>query len=371
MGPWRTSLRSSPAPAERWKARDVEVDDASTLDDLADALRSASIDDQPVLAVIEHEDEWFAAGPRGRRGRAAAVRLRPRRQLPQPLRRAARTRRGRRLEDDDDRRPVRRRRGERRCVRRGVRLAAAWAGDPEICSRTSASPLASCASWSRTTATTPARCWPRSARRRVRRAARGAALTVVGVRSGDLSCRRGRDRPRTPHGDCHGGYPRRLATPRPSGGAGRGGARSGDGRRAGRRGRPRAGRCDRPDRAQRPRGDRRPDGARRDPGAAGGRVHARRPGGWRAAPWRSPWSRARCARGALVLARVSRLVFGAWDPKTGAVGSLWDVVRDARLNHRVEVVGGVLEAECADAPRGFFRPGASCPVRSRSVGSGR
>ncbi|MDQ1287828.1 MAG: hypothetical protein QG622_1393 [Actinomycetota bacterium] len=43
-----------------WKARDVEVDDATTLDDLALALRSASIDDQPVLAVIEHEDEWFA-----------------------------------------------------------------------------------------------------------------------------------------------------------------------------------------------------------------------------------------------------------------------------------------------------------------------
>lgn len=43
-----------------WKARDVEVDDATTLDDLAAALRSASIDDQPVLAVIEHEDEWFA-----------------------------------------------------------------------------------------------------------------------------------------------------------------------------------------------------------------------------------------------------------------------------------------------------------------------
>jgi putative tRNA adenosine deaminase-associated protein len=43
-----------------WKARDVEVDDASSLDELADALRSASLDDQPVLAVIEHEDEWFA-----------------------------------------------------------------------------------------------------------------------------------------------------------------------------------------------------------------------------------------------------------------------------------------------------------------------
>ncbi|BCB85761.1 tRNA-specific adenosine deaminase [Phytohabitans suffuscus] len=61
-----------------------------------------------------------------------------------------------------------------------------------------------------------------------------------------------------------------------------------------------------------------------------------------------------CA-GALVLARVSTLVFGAWEPKTGAVGSLWDVVRDRRLNHRPEVYSGVLEAECAGLLRDFFR----------------
>ncbi|MDX3658007.1 nucleoside deaminase [Streptomyces sp. ID05-26A] len=61
-----------------------------------------------------------------------------------------------------------------------------------------------------------------------------------------------------------------------------------------------------------------------------------------------------CA-GALVLARVSRLVFGAWEPKTGAVASLWDVVRDRRLNHRPEVQGGVLEAECAELLERFFR----------------
>ncbi|GGL05402.1 tRNA-specific adenosine deaminase [Mangrovihabitans endophyticus] len=61
-----------------------------------------------------------------------------------------------------------------------------------------------------------------------------------------------------------------------------------------------------------------------------------------------------CA-GALVLARVSALVFGAWEPKTGAVGSLWDVVRDRRLNHRPEVYSGVLEADCAALMRGFFR----------------
>jgi tRNA(adenine34) deaminase len=61
-----------------------------------------------------------------------------------------------------------------------------------------------------------------------------------------------------------------------------------------------------------------------------------------------------CA-GALVLARVSTLVFGAWEPKTGAVGSLWDVVRDRRLNHRPEVYGGVLEQECAALIRDYFR----------------
>lgn len=61
-----------------------------------------------------------------------------------------------------------------------------------------------------------------------------------------------------------------------------------------------------------------------------------------------------CA-GALVLARVGTVVFGAWEPKTGAVGSLWDVVRDRRLNHRPEVYAGVREEECAELLRGFFR----------------
>jgi len=60
-----------------------------------------------------------------------------------------------------------------------------------------------------------------------------------------------------------------------------------------------------------------------------------------------------CA-GALVLARISRLVFGAWDPKAGAVGSLWDVVRDRRLNHRPEVAAGVCEAECSALLRDYF-----------------
>lgn len=61
-----------------------------------------------------------------------------------------------------------------------------------------------------------------------------------------------------------------------------------------------------------------------------------------------------CA-GALVLARVETLVFGAFEPKTGAVGSLWDVVRDPRLHHRPEVYGGVLAGECAALLRSFFR----------------
>lgn len=61
-----------------------------------------------------------------------------------------------------------------------------------------------------------------------------------------------------------------------------------------------------------------------------------------------------CA-GALVLSRVERLVYGAADPKGGAVGSLWDVVRDRRLNHRPEVVGGVLADECGELLRAFFQ----------------
>ena len=60
-----------------------------------------------------------------------------------------------------------------------------------------------------------------------------------------------------------------------------------------------------------------------------------------------------CA-GALVLARIARLVYGAVDPKAGAVGSLWDVVRDRRLNHRPEVRPGVLAEESAQLLRSFF-----------------
>ncbi len=60
-----------------------------------------------------------------------------------------------------------------------------------------------------------------------------------------------------------------------------------------------------------------------------------------------------CA-GASMLARVERIVLGAWDPKLGACGSVWDVVRDRRSTHRAEVVGGVLEQECGEVVRRFF-----------------
>lgn len=60
-----------------------------------------------------------------------------------------------------------------------------------------------------------------------------------------------------------------------------------------------------------------------------------------------------CA-GAILQARVSRLVFGAWDDKAGAVGSVYDVVRDRRLPHRAEVVAGVREAEASAQLRAFF-----------------
>ncbi|MET7644860.1 tRNA adenosine(34) deaminase TadA [Streptomyces sp. NPDC005426] len=61
-----------------------------------------------------------------------------------------------------------------------------------------------------------------------------------------------------------------------------------------------------------------------------------------------------CA-GALVQSRVGRVVYGARDEKAGAAGSLWDVVRDRRLNHRPEVIQGVLEADCAALLTAFFR----------------
>ena len=60
-----------------------------------------------------------------------------------------------------------------------------------------------------------------------------------------------------------------------------------------------------------------------------------------------------CA-GAIVAARLPRVVFGAWDPKVGAAGSLYDILRDPRLGNPVEVVGGVLEQECSALLEDFF-----------------
>ncbi|MFH1082081.1 MAG: tRNA adenosine(34) deaminase TadA [Pseudomonadota bacterium] len=59
--------------------------------------------------------------------------------------------------------------------------------------------------------------------------------------------------------------------------------------------------------------------------------------------------------GAAVNARIARLVFGAYDPKAGAAGSLYDVSRDDRLNHRIEVTAGIMEQECRALLRKFFR----------------
>jgi len=61
-----------------------------------------------------------------------------------------------------------------------------------------------------------------------------------------------------------------------------------------------------------------------------------------------------CA-GAIVQSRIARLVFGAWDPKAGACGSLFDIPTDRRLNHRADVVGGVLEQESQSLLQDFFR----------------
>lgn len=63
---------------------------------------------------------------------------------------------------------------------------------------------------------------------------------------------------------------------------------------------------------------------------------------------------AHCA-GAIVLAKVGRVVFGAWDEKAGMAGSVHDLLRHPKLNHRVEVIGGVLERECGELLREFFQ----------------
>jgi tRNA(adenine34) deaminase len=69
---------------------------------------------------------------------------------------------------------------------------------------------------------------------------------------------------------------------------------------------------------------------------------------------------AMCA-GAIVLARPERVVFGAWDPKAGMAGSVGDLLRHPRLNHRPEVRGGVMEAACGEMLREFFRARRAAP----------
>ena len=61
-----------------------------------------------------------------------------------------------------------------------------------------------------------------------------------------------------------------------------------------------------------------------------------------------------CA-GAILSARIARVIFGAWDEKAGAAGSVHELLRDRRLNHRVEVLGGVLEQESSALLTTFFR----------------
>ena len=61
-----------------------------------------------------------------------------------------------------------------------------------------------------------------------------------------------------------------------------------------------------------------------------------------------------CA-GAIAQSKIARVVFGAWDDKAGAVGSVWDVLRDPRAPHRSEVISGILEKECAALLTNFFK----------------
>jgi tRNA(adenine34) deaminase len=86
------------------------------------------------------------------------------------------------------------------------------------------------------------------------------------------------------------------------------------------------------------------------------RRAAREIGGWRLADCTLVCTLEPCTMcaGAITAARMQRLVYGALDPRAGAAGSLWDVLRDRRLGHRVEVVGGILADECGDLLREFF-----------------
>jgi tRNA(adenine34) deaminase len=87
------------------------------------------------------------------------------------------------------------------------------------------------------------------------------------------------------------------------------------------------------------------------------RRAAQKLGTWRLAECKLVVTLEPCAMcaGAIAQSRIETLVFGAWDEKAGAVGSVWDVLRDPRAIHKMEVIGGVLEAECAELLTNFFR----------------
>ncbi|MGT2463199.1 MULTISPECIES: tRNA adenosine(34) deaminase TadA [Sinomonas] len=90
--------------------------------------------------------------------------------------------------------------------------------------------------------------------------------------------------------------------------------------------------------------------------AAAALAHGGAGDGWRLADCTLVVTLEPCAMcaGAIVLARIPRVVFGAWDEKAGAAGSVFDILRERRLNHWVEVYPGVLEEECGALLRGFF-----------------
>ena len=87
------------------------------------------------------------------------------------------------------------------------------------------------------------------------------------------------------------------------------------------------------------------------------RHAAQKLGTWRLAECKLVVTLEPCAMcaGAIAQSRIETLVFGAWDEKAGAVGSVWDVLRDPRAIHKMEVIGGVLQAECAELLTNFFR----------------
>ncbi len=97
------------------------------------------------------------------------------------------------------------------------------------------------------------------------------------------------------------------------------------------------------------------------------RAAARRLGSWRLEDCTLYVTLEPCTMcaGALVLARLPLLVYGADDPKAGATGSLYNLAQEPRLNHRVEVVGGVMAEDCGDLLRAFFR---AARARARADG---